>query len=150
MSQDINDEAALRRARLEWFSQANREERRRYRNLLLSTHGLLLQFDIQRAFEAGAWASVIVLAQGAIEATIRDVATDDYETNARSLFCGDDELQRIREVRNELVHAPRPGTPSLVWSVSSGDFAACHASLEPYAKLAVRRMFRAIYSNADT
>jgi hypothetical protein len=125
-------------------------EKRNYRELLLSTHGLLLQYDVQRAFCAGAWLSVIVLAQATIEAAIRDIGTQDYKTYPKPLFKDDAALQRLRELRNEIVHPLPPGSPSTVWSVPNGDFAACHASLEQDAKLAVQLMFRSIYAYAQT
>ena len=71
---DRADEEASGEWRRLWLSQA----RTRYRGsrnapFYLSTHGLLLQVDLERAFVVGAWASVIVLAQAVIEATLRQL-----------------------------------------------------------------------------
>jgi hypothetical protein len=129
-----------------WLLDAHERHRRNYSELHLSSHGLLLQIDVERAFVAGAWASVIVIAQAVIEATIRDLQTHDYETKARKLFQGKKRLERIRSLRNELLHPQAPGSPSLVWSAPNGDFAACHAALERDAKHAVELMYFAIYA----
>ena len=134
-----------RLARENWLSEVHESERRPYSELPLSTHGLLLQYDIERAFCAGAWLSVIVLVQSAIEATIRDIDSKDYETKAFQIFAGNNELERIRAFRNEILHPLEPGSPSKVWTVSGGDVRACHASLEDDAKLAVQRMYIIIY-----
>jgi len=123
----------------------------RYRNsgtseLSLSTHGLMLQLDLERAFIGGAWASVIVLAQSVIEATLRQLHVHDYEIKAKALFKGIRRLERIRALRNELLHPGPPGTPSLIWRVPNGDFVACQALLEADAKRAVEYMLYVVYS----
>jgi hypothetical protein len=132
-------------SRESWFSQTHEAERKHFSALHLSSHGLLLQLDIRRAFVAGAWASAIVMAQAVIEATIRDLGTKDYEMKAKQLFKGNPELERIRSLRNELLHPQMPGTPSLIWVLPNGDYSACHAALEGDAKQAIQLMFRAIY-----
>ena len=137
-------------ARQKWFSEAHNSQRMRPAAFLLSSQGLLLQYDVQRAFCAGAWLSVIVLAQAVIEASIRDIETHDYETNAKNLFAGSEALERVRTLRNEILHPQKPGTPSKVWTVAGGDYIACHASMETDAKLAVEEMFRAVYANRET
>lgn len=129
-----------------WWYEAHEVERGKKRPGLLSTQSLLLQYDVERAFCAGAWLSVIVLAQAAIEATIRDIGTSDHKTKAAALFRDDEALQRIRALRNELVHPLPPGSSSMVWSVPNGDFAACHAALEDTSKVAVSLMFRYMYA----
>jgi hypothetical protein len=150
MNSAPESQTLLAEARMKWFIEAHDAERKRYLALRLSTHGLLLQYDVQRAYSAGAWLSVIVLAQAAIEASIRDIGTQDYETKAKLLFEDNVALQRNRTLRNELVHPLPPGSPSIVWSVPGGDFAACHASLEPDAKLAVQLMFQTVYAYTET
>jgi hypothetical protein len=139
-----------RQGREKWFGETHESERARYTSLPLSTHGLLLQYDIQRAFGAGAWLSVITIAQAVIEATIRDIGTKDYETKAKKIFAGNAALERIRDLRNEILHPLEPGSPSKVWTVPGGDYHACHASLEADAKVAVQQMFRTIYAHKDT
>ena len=131
-------------ARERWIAEADNQARRSYLILNLSTHGLLLQVDARRAFLAGAWASVIVMAQATIEATLRDLQTQDYKSKAKELFLDQEDLERIRCLRNELVHPQAPGTKSLIWVVSGGDYAACHAALETDAKKAYELMLEAI------
>jgi hypothetical protein len=136
-------------AREKWLTEAEYRARRTYLILNLSTHGLLLQVDVRRAFLAGAWASVIVIAQAVIEATLRDLQTQDYRSKAKDLFLGQEDLERVRCLRNELVHPQAPGTKSLVWGVPRGDYAACHAALESDAKKAYELMLEAIYANSE-
>jgi hypothetical protein len=102
--------------------------------------------DVERAFVAGAWAAVIVLAQAVVEATLRDLVTQDYGEKSASLFKGHKRLGRIRELRNELVHPKPAGAPSLVWRVAGGGFAENHAALEDDAKEAMEFMLYVIYS----
>ena len=137
-------EVEIANARESWFDAAHSIARKRPAERFLSTHGLLLQLDVRRAFIAGAWASVIVMAQAVIEATLRDLGTKDYEAKAKKLFEGDAELDRIRSIRNELVHPQAAGTPSLIWV---GGYAASHAALENDAKRAVELMVKAIYAH---
>jgi hypothetical protein len=89
------------------------------------------------------------MAQAVIEATIRDLQTQDYVSKAKDLFLGQEDLERMRSLRNELVHVSAPGTKSLVWTVPNGDYAACHAALEKDAKKAYELMLEAIYANSD-
>lgn len=143
------DQAVSRRR---WLSQARRRYDQDFPNgsgLHLSTHGLLLQADLQFAFTAGAWAAVIVLAQAVIEATLRDLVTQDYEVKAGTVFKGTKRLERIRNLRNELLHPQAPGTPSLVWRIGGADIASNHSALESDARRAVEYMFYVVYSQRD-
>ena len=45
---------------------------------------LLLSYDVEIAFCAGAWLSVIVLAYAVIDATIRDTESGDYEGSTKN------------------------------------------------------------------
>lgn len=137
-------------ARRRWLASAHsRYQNSRRIELHLSAHGLLLQVDLERAFVCGAWASVIVLAQAVIEATIRQLQLDDYEIKAKALFKGVKRLERIRALRNELLHAAAPGAPSLIWRLPDGDFAGCQALLEADAKRAVEYMLYVVYSEGN-
>ena len=138
--------------RSRWLSHARLRYDQKFRDgseLHLSTHGLLLQVDLQRAFVAGAWSAVIVLAQAIIEATLRDLVTQDYESKAGSVFKGHKRLERIRMLRNELLHPQAAGTESLVWRVAGGDIRANHAALEVDARRAVEYMFYVVYAQHD-
>jgi hypothetical protein len=141
--------AAAMQERSLWLSKAHRRYQTDYVTLRISTHGLLLQRDLEAAFKGGAWASVIVLAQAVIEATLRDLETCDYAMKPKTLFKGNRRLERIRALRNELVHPQAPGTPSLVWRVGGGDFVANHARLEADAKRAVEYMLYLVYQQRD-
>lgn len=149
MSATTTQADAQASARELWLQGAEVRTRRRYLLLHLSSHGLLLQVDARRAFVAGAWASVIVMAQAVIEATLRDLQLHDYETKAKGIFLGQEDMERIRTLRNELLHPQRPGTPSHIWTVAGGDFAACHAALELDAQRAYELMLEAIYANCE-
>jgi hypothetical protein len=146
MSPIPDQEYSQEESRRKWFTRAHIKEQKRYAALNLSSHGLLLQLDVERAFVAGAWASTVVMAQAVIEATVRDLETQDYSIKAKRMFEGHEDLERVRTLRNELLHPQQPGSPSIVWIVPGGDYSACHAALEDAAKLAVHLMFRAIYA----
>ena len=146
MAETPASQTALEAERRRWLNCAHNEERRSPSALLISTHGLLLQHDIEKAFCAGAWLAVIVLAQAAIEATIRQIETSEYKKNAKEIFGAEDELQRIRSLRNEILHPMEPGTPSVLWSVPNGDAVACHAAQEELARVAVKLVFRIMYA----
>jgi hypothetical protein len=134
-------------ARIRWIGDAHdRYAKQRPVELQLSTHGLLLQLELERCFAAGAWGAVIVLAQAIIEATMRELQLHDYDSKAKGLFKGVKRLERIRALRNDLLHPARPGTPSLIWRVPNGDFRACQELLESDAKQAVEYMLYVVYS----
>jgi hypothetical protein len=133
-------------ARAKWFSLARISNSRGRWPSQFSTQGLLLVLDVERAFVGGAWLSTIVLAQAAIEATIRDIETQDYESKAKALFDGLPNLERIRELRNEIVHPLKAGSKSLVWATTH-DVAGCHDALEADAKRAVELMFNVVYGS---
>lgn len=132
-------------AREEWLLRTEQRVHRHYTTLMLSSHGLLLRVDARRAFLAGAWASVIVMAQAVIEATLRDLHLQDYSSKAKEIFFGHEDLERIRQLRNELLHPQQPGTPSHIWVLPNGDYVGCHAALEPDAKKAYEIMLEAVY-----
>lgn len=141
--QTQDEEIAARRL---WLSRAHARYRGDWSELFLSSPGLLLQMDVERAFVGGAWAAVIVLVQGVVEATMRDFVTQDYGEDAASLFNGHKRLERMRKLRNELVHPKPAGAPSLVWRVAGGGCAENHAALEEDAKDAMEFMLYVIYS----
>lgn len=118
-------------------------------SIRMSSHSLLLLIDIERAFCAGAWLAVLVLSQASVEATLRQTLTDDYESNAATLFGNVADLHWLRELRNEILHAAEPGTPSKLWKLASDELPACHAELETEAKRAVTLAYRAMYVGAE-
>jgi hypothetical protein len=128
-----------------WFSSSFSECRpKRYGPI--STIALLLEVDIRAAFCAGAWLSVIVLAAAAIEAQFRQVYREDYDSKLIDLCGSSGDLHWLRELRNEILHASKPGTKSSLWKHSANDLRACHAALEPEARRAVSIMFRNLYA----
>jgi hypothetical protein len=136
-------------ARGAWLWQAEERARRPFALLHLSSHGLLLQVDVRLAFLAGAWASVIVMAQAVIEATLRDLHFQDYESKAKQLFFGQADLERLRALRNQLLHPSEPGTPSSIWVLPDGDYKGCHAELQTHARWAYELMLEAVYSGRE-
>lgn len=111
----------------------------------ISSHALVLELDLRLAYCAGAWMSVIVLACAAVEAQARQVKAKNYLSPARDLFASNPELQWLRALRNEVVHAAEPGTKSQLWKVGGGDIGANQQALEEEATRAVEVMFQAIY-----
>jgi len=121
---------------------ANKKERS---EALLSSHALLLEIDIGHAFCAGAWISTIVLACAAIEAKVRQIDREDYESNIGALLKWNSELRWLTEMRNEIMHAAQPGTKSNIWKANPNDLGACHEGLEADARRAITVMFKTLY-----
>jgi hypothetical protein len=137
------DKEAVERRR--WMSLVHIGAARGKPSLVFSTQALLLVRDVELAFYGGAWISVIVLCHAAIDATLRQVRSDDYESTSQALFEGDADLQWLRRLRNNIMHVSEPGAPSAVWKVGGGNVAAAHGALESDARRAVELLFRTIY-----
>ena len=140
----------LAHERMSWLHRVIDQERKSYRAMTLSTQGLLLLYDIEKAFCAGAWLSVIVLAYAVVDATLRDVATGDYKSKAADLYGSNSDLEWLRNIRNQIVHVSPPGTPSALWKLPPNNLPACQEALEPEAKRAVALAYRQIYAQAGT
>jgi hypothetical protein len=134
--------------RQNWLKTAHREEERRVFPMTVSSHALLLLVDIEYGFRAGAWVSVIVLSQACIEATFRQLDSNNYTSPSIDFLGNDEELNWLRTLRNEVLHSKEPGSISKLWKLPSDDIPACHAALEPDAKRAVQLAFREIYKMA--
>ncbi|MFH1323434.1 MAG: hypothetical protein ABIH80_06370 [Methanobacteriota archaeon] len=141
---------ALWNERYDWLRKTEETEAGVWGSLFLSPHGTLLSYDVEIAFCAGAWLSVIVLAHAAIDATIRDMGSGDYESNSMKVFGEDEDLQWLRRLRNQLVHVSNPDSPKALPEEAENDVAAYQESLEPSARRAVALMFRNIYANKGT
>jgi hypothetical protein len=115
-----------------------------------SSHSLLLLIDIELAFCAGAWFAVIVLSHASVEATLRQIEQNDFSSTAAKLFGLDPELKWLRVLRNEVLHAAEPGSPSQLWKDRPEDLIRCHSLLEPEAKRAVALAYKAVYDAAGT
>lgn len=142
MNPDNTDAGAERR---KWMYQAFDANKKEKSERLLSSHTLLLEIDIGYAFCAGAWISTIVLACAAIEAKVRQIDTENYESTIGKLLKWNRELQWLTDVRNEIMHAAQPGTKSKIWKANPNDLGACHAALEADARRAITVMFKTLY-----
>ena len=136
--------------RYDWLRKTEVEEAGEWGSILLSPQGVLLSYDLEIAFCAGAWVSVIVLAHAAIDATIRDTELRDYDSNSKKIFGNDEDLQWLRFVRNRLVHVSHPDRDSALSEDALGDVAAFQESLEADARRAVSLVFRSMYANPGT
>jgi hypothetical protein len=133
-----------------WFHRIIDQERKTYPVMRLSTQGLLLLNDIEKAFCAGAWISVIVLTYAVVDATLRDIATGDYRSKAADLYGSNSDLEWLRNIRNQIVHVSPPGTRSELWKLPPSNLAACHEALEPEAGRAVTLAYRQVYAQSGT
>lgn len=136
--------------RYQWLRQTEEAEAGAWGSVLLSPQGTLLSYDIEIAFCAGAWLSVIVMSHAAIDATIRDTDQGDYTSNSKVIFGNDADLQWLRTLRNRLVHVRPPNHPSALSEQAANDVAVFQDSLEPDARHAVTLVYRAIYANPGT
>jgi hypothetical protein len=143
-------EAIVWNKRHEWLLAVEEQEAGNWRSILLSPHGTLLTYDVEIAFCAGAWISVIVLAHAAIDATIRDTEVGDYTSNSKRIFGGNTDLEWLRILRNRLVHATGPERHPYFSEQALDDVAGFQERLEDDAKRAVTLLFRAIYANPGT
>jgi len=136
--------------RYRWLRQTEEAEAGTWGSVLLSLQSTLLSYDIEIAFCAGAWLSVIVMSHAAIDATIRDTTLGDYASNSKVIFGNDADLQWLRILRNRLVHVRPQGHLSALPEQAANDIAAYQDSLESDARRAVILMYRAIYANPGT
>lgn len=141
-------EVGVWESRLRWLEGVEETHRHPAASYLLSSQGTLLTYDVEKAFCAGAWVSVIVMAHAAIDATIRDTESGDYESNAKRVFGGDPDLEWLRKRRNRLVHVT--DSPNGIPHADLDDFDIFHDSLEEDAKRSVQLLFRTIYANPGT
>ena len=146
MSDKPESEAEVSERRYRIFSLAAREAGPLRAGHVISSHALLIEIDLRLAFCAGAWLSVIILSCAAVEAQARQVLANDYSSAAVDLFSNNSELQWLRSLRNELVHAAEPGTKSLLWKVGGSDIGANQRALEDEATRALKLMFKTIYA----
>jgi hypothetical protein len=136
--------------RYDWLRKTEESEAGVWGSILLSPQGTLLIYDLEIAFCAGAWVSVIVLAHAAIDATIRDTELGDYDGNSKRICGNDSDLQWLRVLRNRLVHVSHPDRKSALSEEVLNDVAAFQESLEVDARRATTLVFRSIYANPGT
>jgi hypothetical protein len=135
--------------RQRWLSNTFKEEERRVFPMTVSSHALLLLVDIEHAFRAGAWASVIVLSFACVEVTLRQVDGQGHSAAASDLVDSDDDLKWLRTIRNEIMHSKVTGKESLIWKLPADDIPACQAVLEAEAKRAVRLAYKVVFISCN-
>ncbi|HEU6454022.1 MAG TPA: hypothetical protein VN201_01005 [Roseateles sp.] len=84
-----------------------------------------------------------------VRRTLRDLHFKDYDAKAKELFFGQEDLERLRTLRNQLLHPREPGTPSDLWVLPDGDYEGCHAELEGHARWAYELMLEAVYCGRE-
>lgn len=135
--------------RYAWLRETEEEVAGEWGSILLSPQGTLLSYDVEAAFCAGAWLSVIIVAHAAIDATIRDTELGDYKSNFKKIAEANVDLEWLRTLRNRLVHVAEPEV-AFVREDRLDDIAAFHETFEPDARRAVRLLFQAIYAIRGT
>jgi hypothetical protein len=128
--------------RYQWLRGIEEKAQNPLGSYLVSSQAAFISYDLEIAFCAGAWVSVIILAHAVIDATIRDTEVSDYRSNSKTIFGGDPDLEWLRDRRNSLVHVRKDYDPS--------DFDAIddhHMSLENDARRAMILIFRTFYAN---
>lgn len=136
--------------RYSWLRKAEEEACHPSASYLLSAHGTFVSYDLEIAFCAGAWASVIVLAHAAIDSTIRDTEILDYKSNSKIIFNDDEDLEWLRKTRNSLVHVKEGCKSNYLPEEDMDNIDTYHDSLEESAKKAMKLVYRTIYANPGT
>ena len=136
--------------RYEWLQKVEESQVHPRASYFLSAQGTFITYDLEIAFCAGAWVSVIVLAHAAIDATIRDTETGDYRSNSKVAFGGDLDLEWLRKKRNALVHVSESSSKQAIPESDLHNLDIYHDSLEDDAKRAMEAVFRTIYANPGT
>jgi len=124
-------------ARQKWFETTENsflDERASYG---LSDQSCALVGEVQVAFCAGAWITVLVMAIAVIESHLAEFGHSDFTDNPT--------LQRLRGRRNSIVHL-NPKHPG----ISVDQQWLNRIQLEAEAKEAVRLMFEVFYSDIGT
>jgi hypothetical protein len=131
--------------RYEWLRAAEQRAQHPMASYLVSSQGVFISYDLDIAFCAGAWVSVVILAHAAIDATIRDTELGDYRSNSKVIFADEPDLEWLRKRRNSLVHVREGYDPSDLDTID--DY---HATLEADARRAMELVFRTFYANPGT
>lgn len=74
---------------------------------LVSEHSTALFFDMRRAYCAGAWISVVVMAVSVMDSHFRETESGDNKINTAKLldeFYGGEDIDWLRKLRNRYVH----------------------------------------------
>jgi hypothetical protein len=111
---------------------------------LLSEQACAVVADLQCAFCAGAWITVVVLAAAAIDAHLHDAEV--FTGNAKRVIDeagADPQLHTLRKRRNALIHSDSD-SPAITVDQQLSE----RVRLEDDARLAVELVFRMFYANA--
>jgi hypothetical protein len=129
--------------RQRWFEQ--KAEPSDEGGYVISEQACALLADLQCAFCAGAWITVIVLAAAAIDAHLHDV--EGFTGNAKHAIDdagADPRLHKLRKRRNALIHS-NPDSPAITVDQQWSE----RLRLEDDARLAVDLVFRVFYASAS-
>lgn len=124
-------------ARRLWFESLGDSFVNEHASYGLSDQACALVGEVQIAFCAGAWVTVVVMAMAVVESHIGEFGRSELTDNPM--------LQTLRKRRNSIVHcqAKRPG-------ISLDQQWLDRTQLETEAKEAVRMMFEVFYSDVGT
>ncbi len=115
---------------------------------LVSEHSTALFFDMNRAYCAGAWISVVVMAVASIDSHFRETESGDNKIGTAKLFKdyyeGDD-IDWLRKLRNRYVHMnlDEPFLEMDTWLKNQ-------EQLEADATKAIQIAIKAFYQNPGT
>src|SRR5271169_1321457 len=88
MSSNVPPDSRIWLERYEWLRATEGSAQHPSASYLLSSQGTFICYDLEIAYCAGAWVSVIILAHAAIDATMRDTESGDYRSDSKALFDG--------------------------------------------------------------
>jgi hypothetical protein len=91
--------------RAEWID--NTIEELEVGSYLVSEHSTALFFDMRRAYCAGAWISVVVMAISVMDSHFRETESGDNKINTAILlneFYAGEDVEWLRKLRNKYVH----------------------------------------------
>jgi|GEM_PF-1975915 len=115
---------------------------------LVSDHATALFMDMQIAFCAGAWLSVIVMAVSVIDAHLRETASNDNNIGTAKLlneYYEGENINWLRKLRNTYVHLnmEKPTLEMNAWFNNQKE-------LEADAVIAMQMTIKALFQNPGT
>ncbi|MFH1487121.1 MAG: hypothetical protein ABIH46_13700 [Chloroflexota bacterium] len=125
-----------------WF-ESQEEEYRGQGNYFVGEQACALLAEVQSAFCAGAWATVIIVALAVIDAQLRETEVADFKGSTEKLLVEagvNPKVQRLRRRRNALIHVD-PDNPAITVDQQLSN----RNQLELEAREAVTLMFEAFY-----
>ena len=134
-------------SRLRWFEELN-ELCQGQGSYFTGEQSCALLGEVQIAFCAGAWITVIILAMAVIESQLKETEISDFKGNAKKLLINIDaspELQKLRERRNAILHVDSEN-PAITLDQQWGN----RQILEQEARKAIKLMFETFYMSPGT